>query len=306
VPGFVDRVLVDRGSVVKEGQLLVELSAPEMAAQIAEADSKVQAAESERLQAEAQLAAADSTYERLKKASETPGAIAGNELIQMGKQVEAARALVLSREQARSAADAAAQARKQLQSYLRITAPFDGVVTERLVHPGALVGVWSEETLLVIQQISQLRLVVAVPEEYVGAIMEGAKVAFQAPAHPERTYSGTIARVSHSLDKGTRTMAVELDVLNRDGSLAPGMYPTVKWPIRRSRQALLVPRSSVVTTTERTFVVRSANGRAEWVDVRKGDAGGDLIEVLGDLKAGDLIVRRATDEIREGVTLQAK
>ncbi len=304
VPGFVDHVLVDRGSVVREGQLLVELGAPEMDARIAEAEAKVQAAESERLQTEAQLSAAESTYEGLKKAAETPGAIAGNELIQAEKQVEAAQALVHSRQQASRAADAAVQAQKQLQSYLRITAPFDGVVTERLVHPGALVGPGPDAALLVIQQISQLRLVVAVPEEYVGAIVEGAKVAFQAPAHPERTYSGTIARVSHSLDKGTRTMPVELDVLNRDGSLAPGMYPTVKWPIRRSRPALLVPRTSVVTTTERIFVVRASHGRAEWVDVRKGDAGGDLIEVLGDLKAGNLIVRRATDEIREGAALE--
>src|SRR6185437_10626809 len=106
-------------------------------------------------------------------------------------------------------------------------------------------------------------------------------------------------------DKGTRTMAVELDVENRDGSLAPGMYPSVKWPIRRSRPALFVPKTSVVTTTERMFVVRNQNGRAEWVDVRKGAAEGDLIEVLGDLKAGDMIVRRANDEIREGTPLRA-
>jgi RND family efflux transporter MFP subunit len=147
--------------------------------------------------------------------------------------------------------------------------------------------------------------VVAVPEEYVGGIMEGAKVVFQVPAYPGRMYSGTLARVSHALDKGTRTMAVELDVMNRDGSLDPGMYPMVKWPVRRSRPALFVPKTSVVTTTERIFVVRSKDGRAEWVDVRKGAADGDLIEVLADLKAGDMIVRRANDEIRAGSPLRA-
>ena len=99
-------------------------------------------------------------------------------------------------------------------------------------------------------------------------------------------------------------MAVELDVANPDGTLAPGMYPTVKWPVRRTRPALYVPRTSVVTTTERTFVVRSQNGRAQWVDVRKGAAEGDLVEVLGDLKAGDLVVRRATDELRDGAPLK--
>jgi membrane fusion protein, multidrug efflux system len=305
VPGYVERIMVDRGSRVDGGQLLAELSAPEMAAQIAEGESKVQAIESDRLQAEAQLAAAQSTYDRLKKAAETPGAIAGNELIQMEKQVEAAEALVHSREQAKRAAEAAVKTEKEMQAYLRITAPFDGVVTERLVHPGALVGPGADPVLVTIQQISQLRLVVAVPEEYVGGITEGAKLTFQVPAYPERTFSGTLARVSHALDKGTRTMAVELDVANRDGSLSPGMYPSVKWPIRRSRPALYVPKTSVVITTERTFVVRNQNGRAEWVDVRKGAAEGDLIEVLGDLKAGDLVVRVATDEIREGSSIQS-
>ena len=306
VPGYVERIMVDRGSRVDGGQLLAELSAPEMAAQIAEGESKVQAIESDRLQAEAQLAAAQSTYDRLKKAAETPGAIAGNELIQMEKQVEAAQALVHSREQAKRAAEAAVKTEKEMQAYLRITAPFDGVVTERLVHPGALVGPGADPVLVTIEQISQLRLVVAVPEEYVGGITEGAKLAFQVPAYPERTFSGTIARVSHALDKGTRTMAVELDVANRDGSLAPGMYPSVKWPIRRSRPGLFVPKTSVVTTTERTFVVRNQNGRAEWVDVRKGAAEADLIELLGDLKAGDLVVRVATDEIREGSAIQSR
>ena len=305
VPGYVERILVDRGSRVEGGQLLAELSAPEMAAQIAEGESKVQAIESDRLQAEAQLAAAQSTYDRLKKAAETPGAIAGNEIIQTEKQVEAAQALVHSREQAKRAAEAAVKTEKEMQSYLRITAPFDGVVTERLVHPGALVGPGADPVLVTIQQISQMRLVVAVPEEYVGGIVEGAKLPFQVPAYPERIYSGTLARVSHALDKGTRTMAVELDVTNRDGTLAPGMYPSVKWPIRRSRPALFVPKTSVVTTTERMFVVRNQNGRAEWVDVRKGAAEGDLIEVLGDLKAGDLVVRVATDEIREGSAIES-
>lgn len=170
VRGYVERVLVDRGSFVRKGQLLAELSAPEVKAQITEAESKVQAAESDRLQAEAQLAAAQSTADRLKKASETPGAIAGNELIQAEKQVDAAKALVASKQQASQAARAAALAQKELESYLQITAPFDGIVTDRLVHPGALVGPGTDPVLLVIQQVSRLRLVVGVPEENIAGI----------------------------------------------------------------------------------------------------------------------------------------
>jgi len=303
VRGYIERVLVDRGSVVKQGQILAVLSAPEMNAQIAEAESKVQAAESDRLQADAQLAAAQSTYDRLKKAAETPGAIAGNELILAQKQVEVGRALVQSKQQATLAARAAVRAQKDLETYLRITAPFDGVVTDRLVHPGALVGPGADPVLLVLQEVSRLRLVVAVPEENSGAITQGARVAFRVPAYPERNYSGTIARLAHALDQRTRTMAVELDVFNRDGSLSPGMYPSVKWPVRATRPGLFVPKSSVVTTTERTFVVRNEGGRAEWVNVTKGAADGDLIQVFGNLQSGDKIVRRATDEIREGSRL---
>jgi len=306
VAGYVERVQVDRGSVVKEGELLIELTAPELLAQIAEAESKVQALDADRLQAEAQLAAQQSTLDRLKEAAQTPGAVAGNEVVQAQKQVEAAQALVNSRQQSISAARAAVEAQKQLLEYLKITAPFDGVVTDRLVHPGALVGPGTNSPLLTIQQVSRLRLIVPVPEENVGGIAHGASVAFHVPAFPERTYSGTVARIAHALDQTTRTMAVELDVMNRDGSLAPGMYPTVKWPVRSSRPALFVPANSIVSTTERTFVVRDQDGRAQWVDVKKVAADGDMVEVIGDLQAGDRVVRRATDELREGIPIRPR
>ncbi len=306
VAGFVERVLVDRGSAVKQGQLLAELSAPEMAARIAEAAARVPAAESDRLQAEAQLAAAQITLEHLRKAAETPGAIAGNEVALAEKQVDAARALVASRHQAIGVAQAAVKALETLQEYLKITAPFDGVITDRLVHPGALVGPGADTALLVIQQVSRLRLAVAVPETDIGGIATGAKVEFTVPAFPGRVYSGTVARLAHALDPKTRTMPVELDVQNRDGSLAPGMYPSVKWPVRRGRASLLVPKTSVVTTAERTFVVRARDGKAEWVDVRKGVADGDNIEVMGNLQPGDKVVKRTTDELRDGAPLPAK
>jgi RND family efflux transporter MFP subunit len=303
VPGFVDKVLVDRGSIVKEGDLLIELSAPEMKAQIAEAESKTQAADADRVLAEAQLAAAESTLERMREAAKTPGAIAGNELVIAEKQVDADKAVVDSRRQASRASQASVDTLKTLESYLTITAPFEGIVTERLVHPGALVGPNGNTPLLVIQQVSKLRLVVSVPEENVGGIARGAIVSFRVPAYPERTFSGSVARIPRALDAKTRSMPVELDVQNRDQLLAPGMYPTVSWPVRSSQQMLLVPKTSVVTTTERTFVIRDTNGRAEWVDVRKGPGEGEMIQIIGPLKPGERVVKRATDEIREGIPL---
>lgn len=304
VPGYVERVLVDRGSVVKEGEPLINLSAPEMDAQIAEAQSKVQAAEADRIQAEAQLAAAQSTYQRTQEAAKTPGAVAGNDLILAQKQVEAAQAMVNSRQKASSAAQSAVNALNAMVAYLKITSPFDGVVTDRLVHPGALVGPPTDPALLVIQQVSHLRIVVPVPEEYVGDIMRGANVEFTVPAYPHRTYAGRIARIADALDQKTRTMSAELDYMNHDGTLAPGMYPSVKWPVRTQGSEMWVPKTSVVTTTERTFVIRNRDGRAEWVDVKKGITEGDLIEVFGNLKPGDMVIKRATDETQDGALLQ--
>jgi RND family efflux transporter MFP subunit len=306
VASYVESVRVDRGSEVKKGELLVELSAPEMTAQIAEDEAKLQVSAAEEAQAAAQLAAAQSTFERMKEAAVTPGAVAGNELVLAEKQVESEKALLHSRQQASKAAEAAVRSLKDLESYLKITAPFAGLVTDRLVHPGALVGPGNDVALLTIQQVSHLRLVVAVPEEDVSGIENGARVTFRVPAWPEQDYSGTIARISGALEQKTRTMAVELDVANRDGSLAPGMYPSVKWPVRDRRAGLFVPKTSVVTTTERTFVIRDQSGHAEWVDVKKGVAEGDLVEVLGLLKAGDKVVRNATDEIRPGTPLRGE
>ena len=304
VTSYVEKVLVDRGSAVKEGQLLVELSAPEMKAQIAEADSKLQSAEAERVQAEAQLSAAENTFQVLAEAAKTPGAIAGNELVQADKQVQAGKALLSARQHAAQAAQSSVDTVKTMESYLKVTAPFDGVVTTRFVHPGALVGLNSDSVLLEVQQVSTLRLVVSVPEENAGGIVRGAGVAFSVPAYPGRAFSGKVARIAQALDPKTRSMPVELDVVNKDQMLAPGMYPTVRWPVRSSDQGLFVPKTSVVTTTERTFVVRYKDGRAEWVNVQKGPADGDLIRIIGPLQAGDLVVKRATDEIRQGTALK--
>lgn len=302
VQGFVEKILVDRGTLVKAGDLIAELSAPELAAQIAEAESKVQSIAATRTEAEAQLAAAQATCDRLRKAAETPGAVAGNEVVQAQQQVEAVQALVRSRDQAIHAAQSAADSLRAIEAYLKIAAPFDGVVTQRWAHPGALVGP-ATEALVEIQQISRLRIVVPVPEEHLGGLVRGAAVSFEVPAYPDRKFSAPIARVAHALDPQTRTMPVELDLLNADGALSPGMYPAVSWPVRGARAALYVPKTSVVSTTERTFVIRDRGGQAEWVDVRKGAADGEMIEVMGELKPGDRVVRRATDEIHAGAPL---
>src|SRR3989454_1294332 len=298
--GFVKRVGVDRGSNVKQGQVLVILEAPEMQAQIAEAQSKAQAIGLQRAEAAAKLAAAQSTYDRLKAASATPGVVAENDVVVAQKNAEAAQALVRSYDDSIKAAQAQVQSVKDLEQYLTLKAPFDGIITERNVHPGALVGPGTGAPLLRLHQVSRLRLVVAVPEALVGAMVKGARVAFTVPAYPGETFYGVLNLMAHDLDEKTRSMAAELDVKNPDLRLSAGMYPEVQWPVRRPQPSLLVPPTSIVTTTERTFVIRVNNGVAQWVNVGRGARVGDLIEVFGALKEGDTIVRRGTDEIREG------
>jgi len=309
VTGFVKQINVDRGSIVKEGETLATLEAPEMQAQIAEAESKAQAVDLQRAEAEAKLASFQNTYDSLRAASATPGVVAGNDLMVAEKAVEAARASVNSYEGTLKAAQASIKSLKDLEQYLTITAPFDGVIIERDVHPGALVGPASGSgatPLVRLHQTSRLRLVVAVPEAVVGAIMNGAQVPFTLPAFPGETFRGVISRIPHSLDDKTRTMAVELDVNNPGLKLAPGMYPEVRWPVRNPRPSLLVPPTSIVTTTEQTFVIRVKDEVVQWVPVTRGPAVGNLVEVYGGLRQGDMIARRGTDELRAGTRVQAK
>jgi membrane fusion protein (multidrug efflux system) len=303
VPGYIEHVLVDRGSAVHRGQLLIQLSAPEMESQTSSAQASLHQAEADESQAEAQAAAVTVTYDRLQEAAKTPGAVAGNELTQAQKQKEAADAVVQGRKAAVRTASDHLKATQEMQGYLKVTAPFDGIITDRFVHPGMMVDANGHQPLLKLQQVSHLRLVVPVPETYAGTIQHGKSVQFHVPAHPGKTYTGVIARIPNALDQQTRAMMVELDVFNRDGSLAPGMYPTVDWPVSSNEDLLFVPATSVVTTTERTFVITSQNGKAHWVDVRKGTPSGDMVSVRGPLTQGQLVVRRATDEIREGNTL---
>lgn len=307
VTGFVERVNVDRGSMVKEGQMLALLVAPELKSQRAEAEAKVQSIESQRVEAEAKVVAAQGTYDKLKTASQTPGVVAGNDLLIAQKAMEAAQAQVHAFEESAKAARSAVDALKDMEDYLKVTAPFSGIVTERHIHPGALVGPGAASPpMFQIEQNSRLRLVVAVPEADVSGIEPGARVSFTVPAYPGETFSGPVARIAHSIDARTRSMAVELDVSNTGGQLAPGMYPTVRWPVRRQKASLFVPPTSIVTTTESTFVIRVRDGVAEWVNVSRGQASSDLVEVFGPLEAGDVIVRRATDELREGTHVAAR
>lgn len=309
VTGFVRWIGVDRGSHVHKGEPLATLVAPELMSQRAEAQAKLQSAESRRVEAEAKTSADQATYQRLKEASATPGVISENEL-QIAQQAAAAdRARELALRQNVDAARATLKSVAEIGQYLHIVAPFNGVVTARNVHPGALVGPGggsSQLPMLSISQVSRLRLVVAVPEASVAYISSGAEVAFTVASYPNQTFHGRIARLAESVDAKTRTMPVELDVDNSDGHLNPGMYPEVIWPIRHAQPSLFVPASSVVRSMEETFVIRIRNGSTEWVPVKTGAASGNQIEIFGNLSAGDQVALRGTEELRPNTSVTTK
>lgn len=296
VTGFVDRLLVDRGSRVHAGDLIVRLSAPELVAQRGQADAAVE-------NALAKLASDRGTYLHLVDAAKTPGVVAGNDLVVAEQTVRADSAqLAAARDALRSAS--------QLESYLDIRAPFDGVVAARNLHPGALVGPAAGQPgalpIVRIVDVGRLRLVVPVPEAYTTDVSVGRPITYTVPAYPGRTFTAPIARIADDVDEKTRTMAVELDVKNADGQLTPGTFATVLWSVGRPYPTLFVPSTAIATDLERTFVVRVENSRTAWVDVTTGLTTKDETEVFGDLHAGDQVLRRGTDAVQPNTVVRAQ
>ena len=310
VTGFVQWIGVDRGSKVHQGQLLARLVAPELTSQRTEADARLSSSQSRRTEAEAKTAADNATYERLKVASQTPGVIAENELQIAQQTVAGDRARELALRQTMEAARATLQSVEQTGAYLNITAPFNGVVTARNVHPGALVGPGgggsSQTAMLNISQISRLRLTVAVPEAAIAYISPGADVGFTVQSFPDRMFHGKVARLAQTLDSKTRTMPVELDVDNTAGTLTPGMFAEVIWPENNRGPSLFVPASAVVRSMESTFVIRIQNGETSWVTVKTGLASGDEVQVFGDLAPGQEIALRGSEELRPQTKVDTK
>lgn len=307
VTGFLDMISVDRGSRVRAGELMIRLSAPELVAQRAQAEAALQSAEAQLSAAQAKFTSDHGTYSHLAAAAETPGVVAGNDL-QIADQTAAAdKAQVEAATRNVQAAQNSLRGVAQLESYLEIRAPFDGIVTLRNLHPGALVGPASGQSgsqpIVQVENLARLRVVVPVPEAYVAGVREGQQATFGVPAYPGRSFQAPIARISHDINKETRTMQVELDFHNANAQVTPGTFANVEWPVQRGYPTLFVPATAITTDLQRTFVIRVRQGKTEWVDVKTGVTVNGKTEVFGDLKAGDLVVRNATDSIRTGVSV---
>lgn len=310
VTGFVKWIKVDRGSRVKEGEQIAQLEAPELVAQRAEAESKYQSAESQLAAGQAKLASDQATYQRMSAAAKTPGVVALNDVEVAQRTVQADQANVEALKKSAEAAQDALRSVAQLEAYLNITAPFEGQVTARNVHPGALVGPaggpGAMTPIVQIETLTRHRLVVPVPEYDTAGVPEGTEVNFTVPSFPGRIWHAPIARVSRAVDLKTRTMPVELDVRDPHAELDPGAFCEVEWPVRRAYPTLFVPATAVASDLERTFVIRVRDNRVEWVDVKTGATAGKLIEVFGDLKEGDEVAVRGTDQLPPETRVVAK
>lgn len=284
--GFVKKIYVDRGSVVKKGQLLAVLEAPEM-------ESQLQAANSRYLQAQENAQASREKYQRLKEAAKEPGSVSPLDLDNATSKMKADEAMAQSEKSNVSAV-------KDMQNYLRIYAPFDGMIVQRNVSPGALVspGKATDQPMFILQDISKMRLVVYIPEDYVDKVDLEQPVSFVFNAMPGRHYKAKISRSANALGS-MRSEAIEIDVTNKNGQLKPGMYAEVKIPMLSGAKSLLVPNNAIVRSTEREYVITVDKGRANLVDIKEGLVGKDSTAVFGALNANNKIVLHADDQVKQ-------
>ena len=291
VEGYVKELKVDIGSRVKRNDILVIIDAPEVTANYAKSSADLQATLS-------RFNTSLDTYRRMVNAAKEKGTVSDSEL-------ERVRNQMLADSATHEAAKSAAIAFSQLKNYLMIRAAFDGVITQRNIDPGALVGK-SQQSMLVLENLSKLRVRVAVPETYTSAIPESSTINFTVDAQPSRKYSATLARKSNQIDAKTRTELWEFEVINSKQELKSGMYGNAIFNLQRSEPSFVVPYSALVTNLERSFVIRIMDGKTKWVDVRNGINMKDKVEIFGDLHEGDQIALKASDEMSEGKELVAK
>jgi RND family efflux transporter MFP subunit len=285
VNGYVKTVTVDIGYQVKKGSLLMTLEAPELEQAVLQAREKY-------IRTKSDLAIDKEHFYRLLEASKTSGAISPFDLSSAKAKVESDSALS-------NAEKANWHMQQTMMDYLKVTAPFDGVITERNVHPGALVNASAKDKpMLELKQVNHLRLEVDVPEAMAGELKDKDSISFFTSAFPGRRMTGFVSRKSDNVNPQYRSERIEIDVWNNNGLLSPGMYADVELHTKGNREAFAIPKSAVVTSTERKYIILLQEGKTSKIDVLTGNANADKIEVFGPLHSGDSVIVNANDEIK--------
>ena len=315
--GYIKTRLGDIGDRVKEGQLLAEVEAPELGQQVLQAKASVDQAKASLEQATANLQQGKTntemarlTYERW-NALVQKGAVSRQDADTYKSQYEASSESVQSLEKAVNVAKSnitAAEANlgrlTEMQGYLKVRAPFAGVITLRNVDTGALVA--DGTTLLFrIAQTDRLRTYVNVPQADSTSIRVGQPAQLKIPDLPSKTFTGTVTRTANALDPATRTLLAEVQVANEGGLLLPGMYAEVNFTTPRMEPPLMIRADALVVRGDGPHVaVVGDDNVVHFQTVQVGRDYGDQLEILGGLKKGQHVVISPGDVVRENAKVR--
>ena len=295
VSGYVSMIKVDIGDRVKQGDLLATLEIPELQDNINKANAKLAATGQEIDEARANYTNFHLIYQRLADVAKAhPNLVAQQDLdTAKSKEVGSLGALGAA-QQHRDEAQAELGRLNTLAAYENITAPFNGIITNRFADLGSLIqaGTSSDTQSLPLVQLAQdslLRLRFPVPEAQTPLIENGRQVEITVPAL-NRIFVGTIIRYAWLINRSTRTMTTEVDVENPQGQIKAGMYAYVKLPLRVAKQALAVPLQALTIGDSPSVMVLTKDGRLEERKVKVGIRTADKAEVVSGLEEGDPVV----------------
>lgn len=303
--GYVIKRLVDIGDVVKPGQLLAEISAPDIDDQLeqARANLELSKANLEFTQANAKLA--QITVVRFQGLAKT-NTVATQELDQAKATAETTAAQVASALASIHVNEAAVKRFADMQSFEKVAAPFAGVITARNVEVGDLVTADSTtRELFHLMRTDTLRVFVNVPQAFATSIATGHTAAVYRREEPEKQYPGKVTRTADALDPNTRTLLTQVDVPNPDNVLRPGMYLQVKFNFDRKVFPLMIPAAALATRTQgQRVAVLDDQNRVHYRDVQLGRDYGADIQVLAGLKDGEQVVVHPGDDLPEGTVVE--
>jgi RND family efflux transporter MFP subunit len=327
VSGYIQKLYVDWGTHVKHGQLLAVLEIPELQQQLLQDEASVRRSEQEvsrareeQSRAESAYSVAHITYTRLADVQKSrPELVAQQEIdVAQGKDLEASAGVSSSKdalsaaEQALLAAKAALDKDKAMFAYARMTAPFDGVVTQIYAYTGALLPAGTsaakgDSALCHLSQNDLLRLVIPVPERAVPDISDGQTLEVNVSAL-HKTFSGKISLFSDQIDLTTRTMHTEVTVPNANYALVPGMYASVKIPLLTVTNVLTIPLQAVQSTGtgQGTVLLANSSNHLERREVKLGLESATDAEVLSGLSENETVVFGEQNQFKEGQLVAPK
>lgn len=304
--GYLKRRLVDIGDQVKEGQLLAEIDAPEVDAQLAGAQATLLQAKSAAAKAKDDFDLAEATFQRYESFFKT-GGVTQQSLDEKRSAYTSAKAVFAGSEANVKADEAEVQRLQSLVGFTKITAPFSGTITTRGYDVGALLSAnnTSVRELFQIAQTDTLRVFVDIPQSYATYLKVGQEVKFLVTNYPGHPFTGYVARLSGAINQQTRTMRIEADFPNPDGKLYPGMYGTLRYEVNEQSPKLIIPSSALVFGPEglRVGVVDPSN-KVRFQAISVGSDLGAEVEITHGLTKDDRIVANPGERLADGVEVQ--